>query len=101
MKIAITSQNKKHITPHAGKCRKFWLLEIVDNELLSKALIELPKEESIRASGQLPEELYGIDKFITSGMGDGMKRRLQSSNVDYEITEMVLVEDWLADELQA
>lgn len=99
MKIAITSQNKKHITAHAGKCRKFWLLDIVDNELVSKELIELPKEASIRASGQLPEELQGIDKFITSGMGDGMKRRLQFANIDYEITEMVLVEDWLANHL--
>lgn len=99
MKIAITSQNKKHITNHAGKCRKFWLLEIVDNELLSKELIELPKEESIRASGQLPDELHGIDKFITSGMGEGMQKRLQSANIDYEITEMVLVEDWMANYL--
>lgn len=99
MKIAITSQNKKHITAHAGKCRKFWLLDIVDNKVLCKKLLELPKEQSIRASGQLPEALHGIDRFITSGMGEGMKRRLQASNIDYEITEMLLVEDWLANEM--
>lgn len=29
--IAITSQNKKHVTPHAGKCRKFWLYKIVQD----------------------------------------------------------------------
>lgn len=96
MKIAITSQNKKHITGHAGKCRKFWLLEIIDDEVVTKELIELSKEASIRASGQLPEELNGIDRFITSGMGEGMQRRLQSLSIDYDITEMVLVEEWLA-----
>lgn len=98
MKIAITSQNKKHITGHAGKCRKFWLLEIIDDDVVTKELIELPKEASIRASGQLPEELNGIDRFITSGMGNGMERRLQFLGIDYDITEMVLVEEWLAEQ---
>ncbi len=98
MKIAITSQNKKHITGHAGKCRKFWLLEVIDDEVVTKTLIELPKEASIRESGQLPEALNGIDKFITSGMGEGMQRRLQSLGIDYDITEMVLVEEWLAEQ---
>ncbi len=98
MKIAITSQNKKHITGHAGKCRKFWLLEIIDDEVVTKELIELPKEASIRETGQLPEELNGIDRFITSGMGSGMERRLQSLGIDYDITEMILVEEWLAEQ---
>ncbi len=30
MKIAVTSQNRKTITDHAGKCRKFWLFDIDD-----------------------------------------------------------------------
>ncbi len=96
MKIAITSQNKKHITGHAGKCRKFWLLDIIDNDVITKTLIELPKEDSIRARGQLPDDLHGIDTFITSGMGEGMKRRLQSLVIDYEITDMILIDDWIS-----
>ena len=96
MKIAITSQNKKHVTGHAGKCRKFWVLEVLDNQLITKELIELPKEASIRASGQLPEALEGIDKFITSGMGEGMQRRLDALNIDYEIIEMILVDDCIS-----
>ncbi len=96
MKIAITSQNKKHITGHAGKCRKFWLLEIIDNEVTAKDLIELPKEDSIRARGQLPDDLQGVDRFITSGMGEGMQRRLQSLDIDYEITDMILIDDWIS-----
>ncbi len=29
MKIAVASQNRKTVTAHAGKCRKFWLKVLV------------------------------------------------------------------------
>ena len=28
MQIAVTSQNRKTVTEHAGKCRKFWIYDI-------------------------------------------------------------------------
>jgi predicted Fe-Mo cluster-binding NifX family protein len=36
MKIAVTSQNRKTITSHAGKCRKFWVYEVEDNVACGK-----------------------------------------------------------------
>ncbi len=41
MKIAVTSQNRKTITGHAGKCRKFWTYEIDHKEIVNKTLLEL------------------------------------------------------------
>ena len=40
MKIAITSQNKREITGHAGKCRKFWIYEINEGKISNKELLE-------------------------------------------------------------
>jgi hypothetical protein len=37
MKIAVTSQNRKTITSHAGKCRKFWVYEVEDAECAPSA----------------------------------------------------------------
>lgn len=58
--IAITSQNKKHVTPHAGKCRRFWLYKIVQDGddatsqiVKSKTLHEFDKEFCFKNRGQL------------------------------------------------
>lgn len=90
--IAITSQNKKHVTPHAGKCRKFWLYEIVqysDDDtsqiVKSKTLHEFDKELCFKNSGQLPKELNGIHLFITAGIGSGFKGWLGKQFIACEV----------------
>jgi predicted Fe-Mo cluster-binding NifX family protein len=30
MKIAVTSQNRREITEHAGRCRRFWVFDVED-----------------------------------------------------------------------
>ena len=46
MKIVVTSQNKCEVTEHAGRCRNFWIYEVVDGSISQKTLLELPKEQS-------------------------------------------------------
>ncbi len=50
MFIVITSQNRHHITPHAGKCRKFWKYELKDGEVTDKQLIEVERKQSFSQS---------------------------------------------------
>lgn len=77
MKIAVTSQNRKTITEHAGRCRKFWVFTIQGNAIVDKQLLELPKEQSLHESSvHEPHPLDDIDVFITAEMGQGMVRRL-------------------------
>ncbi len=45
MKIAVTSQNRKSITEHAGRCRKFWIFMIEENRIVDRKLLELAKEQ--------------------------------------------------------
>lgn len=87
MKIAIASQNRKHVTGHAGRCRKFWIYEIIDGQVVDKALLELPMEQSFHASPpDAPHPLDGVQVLITGGMGQGMVTRLAQKNIEGLIT---------------
>jgi predicted Fe-Mo cluster-binding NifX family protein len=82
MKIAVTSQNRKTITHHAGRCRKFWVYEIENNCVQSKKLLELPISQSFHASDHdAPHPLDGIKLLITGGLGLGLQHRLQQRGI--------------------
>ncbi len=92
MKIAVTSQNLRTITAHAGKARKFLVFEAVGTDGLAPiAPITVPKEMSIHAHPvDQPHPLDGVDVLITASCGQGfldkMSRRgikvLQTSEED-------------------
>ncbi|MDD4880946.1 MAG: NifB/NifX family molybdenum-iron cluster-binding protein [Gallionellaceae bacterium] len=82
MKIAVSSQNRKTVTGHAGKCRKFWIFEVLDCEVTDKQLLELPIEETFHEShGAGPHPLDGINVLITGSMGEGMQGRLKQMGI--------------------
>lgn len=54
MKIAVTSQNRKTVTGHAGRCLKFWVYDTVGAEVRSKTLLELPIEQSFHTTHGAP-----------------------------------------------
>lgn len=87
MKIAVTSQNRREITEHAGKCRKFWIYEITENKINKKTLLELPKEQSFHESSpQTPHPLDDIQILIVGGMGPGLARRLSMKGIESIVT---------------
>ena len=93
MKIAVCSQNKKEVTGHAGKCRKFWVYEIENNRVNNKELLELSREQSLHQLAQSPvndpaflHPVYAVDVLITGGMGFGLFNRLQMNNTRGIIT---------------
>lgn len=88
MKIAVTSQNRRAVTEHAGRCRNFWLFTIENNAVVDKQLLELPKEQPFHESSvHEPHPLDGIDMLITGGMGSGMLRRLARKNIKGLVTK--------------
>ena len=87
MKIAVTSQNRKTITEHAGKCRKFWIYDIEAGVVTGRNLIELPSEQSFHASQhQLAAPLTDIDVLITASMGAGLHQQLRQGGIRPLIT---------------
>jgi len=87
MKIAVTSQNRKTITGHAGKCRKFWLYEVAGQQVQDKQLIELSIAQSFHevahsgAAALAAHPLDGISCLIAGGLGRGLQNRLKHQGI--------------------
>jgi len=88
MKIAVTSQNRRVITGHAGRCRKFWVFTVDSDKAVDKELIELPKEQSFHeVSPHEAHPLDDIDILIAGDMGQGLVRRLERKGIKGLITK--------------
>ncbi|MFZ5483712.1 MAG: NifB/NifX family molybdenum-iron cluster-binding protein [Pseudomonadota bacterium] len=82
MKIAIASQNRKTVTGHAGKCRRFWIYEVVDGQPAGRSMLELSIEQTFHEShGAGAHPLAGVDTLICGGMGSGLQRRLAGMGI--------------------
>lgn len=86
MQIAVTSQNRKAVTGHAGKCRKFWIYEVSGGEVRGKTLLELPLEQSFHASHGGPHPLDDVNVLICGGMGQGLLNRLKAKGIEGLVT---------------
>lgn len=82
MQIAVTSQNRKTVTEHAGKCRKFWIYEVEQGVVADKQLIELPIEQSFHGNHHgLADGLARINVLISGSMGSGLFSRLKQQGI--------------------
>lgn len=82
MRIAVTSQDRMTITAHAGMCRKFWVYDVEGNRVVSRTLLELPREQSLHeCHGDGPHPLDTVDVLIAGGMGSGLVGRLARRGV--------------------
>ena len=87
MKIAITCQNKRTVSGHAGKCSRFLIYELNENhEVTSKEMLELEKEKMLHFHfhGPTPEAhhpLFDMDAIITGDMGPGFPIKMKSKGV--------------------
>ncbi len=80
--IAVTSQNRKTVTEHAGRCRRFWIYETAGSEVKDRTLLKLPIEQTLHEhplGG--PHPLDDVHVLITAGMGTGLRERLQRRGI--------------------
>ena len=78
MRIAVTSQNFKSITGHAGKARRFLVYEIDGNGPQEVERLDLPKELSVHEYHGEDHPLFGLGlaALVTQGAGQGFVDRL-------------------------
>jgi predicted Fe-Mo cluster-binding NifX family protein len=78
MRIAITSQNFRTITGHAGKARRFIIYEVgTGGQVAEKERLDLPLHLAIHSCEEHdPHPLDGSDVLITAGSGEGFVRRM-------------------------
>lgn len=82
MKIAVTSQNRRTITGHAGKCRRFWIYQVQDCQVQDRQMLELALEQTFHEShGAGPHPLEGVNVLISASMGQGMHGRLKGMGI--------------------
>ncbi|MGN7613726.1 NifB/NifX family molybdenum-iron cluster-binding protein [Magnetococcales bacterium HHB-1] len=81
MKIAITSQNRKTVTGHPGRCRRFWIYDS-QKPLDQRQWLEIDKEAVFH---QHPEEaahpLDAIDVLISAKMAFWLEHRLKAKKI--------------------
>ena len=88
LKIAVSSQNRKTITDHAGRCRKFWVYEIRGNKVDNKTLRELSMEQTLHSSSLGDgHPLDDVHVMITSGMSPFLYQRLERGGIKPYVTE--------------
>jgi len=81
MKIAITSQNFRTITGHAGKTRRFLIYQVSDGEVRELERLDLPKELSFHEFHGAHHPIDGVDAMITAGSGAGFLRRMAERGI--------------------
>lgn len=77
MKIAVTSQNFRTITGHAGKTRRFIIYETKGLEVpVESERLDLPKDMSMHSwqGGSHPIDV--VDILITGGCGEGFIHKM-------------------------
>ena len=82
MRIAVTSQNFRTVTGHAGKARRFLIYETDGAESPREvARLDLPKDMSLHEHHAADHPIYGVDVVITASCGEGFSRRLGARGV--------------------
>lgn len=88
LRIAVSSQNRKTVTDHAGRCRKFWVYEVRQNKVHNKTLRELTLEQTLH-SAPLGDDhpLDDVHVMITAGMSPFLYQRLQRGGIKGFVTD--------------
>lgn len=88
MKIAVSSQNRRTVTPHPGRCRRFWVYEVEGGEVQGKELKEIPREQPLFENRpDVPEFIRDYDVLLVPSMGEGLPKRVARYGVRALITE--------------
>ena len=95
--IACTTQNRRHITAHAGRCRHFLIRHVNAGVVSDWEGRSLGKDETLCTGGDaLPPALQDIDILVTAGAGPGLRARLARHGVQVVITDILLPDQALA-----
>ena len=85
--IGVTSQNRRSVTEHPGRCRRFWIYRTHDGRIVDRQLIELSKEQTLHATApEISAPLQPLDVLLVGDMGPGLSRRLADHGIRAEVT---------------
>ena len=87
MKIAVSSQNFRTVTSHAGKARRFIVFDLATPCTPREVeRLDLPRELALHEYRGLDHPLFAMDAVITGSAGDGFVRRLGARGIEVVLT---------------
>jgi predicted Fe-Mo cluster-binding NifX family protein len=88
MRIAVTSQNFRTVTGHAGKARRFLVYEVGAGATVGEAArLDLPLDQAMHGfDNRRDHPLDGADVLITGGCGEGFAFRMARRGVRVVVT---------------
>jgi len=87
IKVAITSQNKRTVTKHAGECRNFLIYTIENEKVISKEVLSLEGNQTLKYTfhedpSEIPfNPVYEMDILLSGSIGRGGINKLAMNNV--------------------
>ncbi len=102
MKIAIATEGE-HVAQHFGHCAEYTLVELEENKVIGKEVIDNPGHQP----GFLPGFLagYGVSCIIAGGMGQRAQQLFAGQGIDTVIgvtgTVEKVIDLWMAGSLQS
>lgn len=82
MRIAVSSQNFRTITGHAGKARRFFLYDAQPGEpVKDRGRLDMDKAMALHNFSGTDHPLFDVDVVVTGGSGDGFIRKLAQHGV--------------------
>jgi predicted Fe-Mo cluster-binding NifX family protein len=83
--IAVTSQNRRTVTGHAGRCRRFKLFDPASCAEIGE--FELPLDGVLHEADPVPgHPLLQVGTLITGGAGPGLRQRLARLGIGVYLT---------------
>jgi predicted Fe-Mo cluster-binding NifX family protein len=92
MRVAVTSQNFRTVTSHAGKARRFIVYDVRSGMApVEIERIDLPKEMSFHAYRDErihPVPAAGVERLATGGCGEGFRARMARLGIMLIVTDV-------------
>lgn len=87
MKIAVTSQNFRTVTAHAGKTCRFLIFDIsCPNSPREIDRLDLDRSMSFHEFRGIQHPIDGVTALITGGAGEGFRARMAQRNIELVVT---------------
>ena len=88
MKIAVTSQNFRTVTAHAGKTRRFLVFDIPHGDAPREIdRLDLPSEMAFHVFRGDQHPIDGVAALITGGTGEGFRARMGRRGIQLVVAD--------------
>lgn len=103
--VAVAAQNRREVSDHAGRCRRFLLYRVNGSEIGAPELVELEPGQAFHdAPADAPHRLDGVDVLIGASMGGGLVAKLATRGIRAALTTerepLAAVQRYVAGELR-